>query len=155
MVFTIIGERAQNYLTEISGHFRNVKLEDFVVMPNHIHCILNLEDPIVGTLHVVSLQHESDNLVGTSYMMSLPDDKRKNQFSRPIPGSVSVIIQQFKSSVKRWCNQNGYPYFQWQSRFHDHVIRNYDSYLEIKSYIQTNVKNWSKDSLFKTISKGL
>ena len=154
MVFTSVGEIAQKYLAEISSHFENVKLEEFVIMPNHVHCLLNLSEANVGTRHVVSLQNESNMSLGTSHVMSLPDDNKKNQFSKPIPGSVSVIVQQFKSSVKRWCNQNGYSYFQWQSRFHDHVIRNYDSYLEIKNYIHSNVANWSKDSLYNLISKG-
>ena len=155
MGFSVIGEIAQKFIVEISNHFENVKLDEFIVMPNHVHCILNLREPNVGTRHVVSLQNESNINVGTSHVMSLQMGHNKNEFSKPVPGSISVVIQQFKSSVKRWCNQNEYSYFQWQSRFHDYVIRNYDSYLEIKNYIHSNVANWSKDSLYKTISKSV
>jgi len=53
--------------------------------------------------------------------------QQQNQFSKPIAGSISIIINQYKSSVKRWCNKNGHEYFQWQSRFHDHIIQNEES----------------------------
>ncbi|MDP1621890.1 MAG: hypothetical protein Q8M08_06085 [Bacteroidales bacterium] len=68
-----------------------------------------------------------------------------NQFGQPIAGSVSVIINQYKSSVKRWCNKNGHNFFQWQPRFHDHIIRNKKSYQNIVNYIRNNPKLWKEE----------
>ncbi|MEO8112027.1 MAG: transposase [Ginsengibacter sp.] len=130
MILNEIGLVANKYLMEIPGHFSHAQLDEFIVMPNHIHCILALDN--VGTSHV-----------GTSHVMSL----QRNEFSKPVKGSVSVIIQQYKAAVKRWCNANAHEYFEWQSRFHDHIIRNAKSYEKIKNYVINNPKNWNGDSL--------
>jgi len=45
-----------------------------------------------------------------------------NKFSKPVINSVSVVVNQHKSTLKRWCNKNGYISFQWQSRFYDRII---------------------------------
>ena len=136
-----IGGIAKHYLEKIPNHFPNVEMGEFVVMPNHIHCIL-----IVGTRHVVS-----QPVVGTSHVMSTrgyQQPSNQNQFSKPIPGSVSVIIQQYKSSVKRWCNKNDHKYFNWQSRFYDHIIRDDKSFQTISNYILNNPVNWNDDNFF-------
>jgi putative transposase len=75
--------------------------------------------------------------------------KHLNAFSKPIKGSVSVVLNQYKSSVTRWCNENEHSYFKWQSRFYDNVIRDKKSYFLIRNYIINNRKNWSKD-MFNT-----
>jgi REP element-mobilizing transposase RayT len=72
-----------------------------------------------------------------------------NQFSKPIKNSVSVIVNQYKSSLKRWCNKNGCNYFRWQSRFYDHIIREEESIDQIRAYIRSNPKNWLSDEMFK------
>ena len=36
----------------------------------------------------------------------------------------------------------------WQTRFHDHVIRNEKSYLKIWNYIDTNPLQWEKDIFY-------
>jgi hypothetical protein len=83
----------------------------------------------------------------TLYGMSPPP---ANLFGKPIAGSVSVIINQYKSSVKRWCNKNGLYCFKWQSRFHDHIIRNEESCQNIVNYIRTNPKHWEDDKFYMT-----
>ena len=35
--------------------------------------------------------------------------------------------------------------FEWQSRFHDHIIRDDLSYQRIARYIKTNPENWKDD----------
>jgi hypothetical protein len=40
--------------------------------------------------------------------------KNRNLFSKPVKDSISVIINQYKSSVTRWCNKNGFGHFHWQ-----------------------------------------
>jgi REP element-mobilizing transposase RayT len=68
-----------------------------------------------------------------------------SQFGKPVAGSVAVIINQYKGSVKGWCNNNGHGYFQWQPRYHDHIIRNEKAYSKIVNYIINNPGQWEKD----------
>lgn len=168
MILNDVGKIADECWLEIPNHFPNVVLHEHIVMPNHVHGILELKQNNVvdvGTRHVVSLPDKTGTTVGASHVMPLPgnpdnpigtrhvvpqqqEQQNQNQFSKPISGSVSVIIQQYKSSVKRWCKKNNYPHFQWQSRFHDHIIRNEESYQRISEYIINNPKNWKEDKFY-------
>jgi REP element-mobilizing transposase RayT len=148
MILSPIGMVAEQYLKEIPKHFNNVKMDEFVVMPNHIHCLINVGSQRVGLAHVPTLP-DNPIPIGSRHVVNLHGRsvKQKNQFGKPVAGSVSVIMQQFKSSVKRWCNKNNHANFEWQSRFYDHIVRNEESLFRIKNYIYNNVKNWKEDSL--------
>ena len=150
------GKIADECWLKISEHFLNVVLHEYIVMPNHVHGIIELKrvDAIcnqisnnVGTRHVVSLPDNSESSVGTSHVMS-----QHNQFSKPIPGSISVIIQQYKSSVTRFVNKTNVSHFRWQSRFYEHIIRDEKSYHRISEYIINNPKNWKDDDFFNFTS---
>ena len=39
--------------------------------------------------------------------------------------------------------------FAWQSLFHDHIIKNEESYQKIGDYIISNPENWANDKFFK------
>jgi putative transposase len=84
--------------------------------------------------------------------MTLPARRQPNQninqFSKPVKNSVSVIINQYKSSVKRWCNKNRLDHFQWQARFYDQILYNEGSIDNIREYINNNPKNWTEDELY-------
>ncbi|MCC6720947.1 MAG: hypothetical protein IT243_02005 [Bacteroidia bacterium] len=148
MILNDAGKIANDCWFEIPQHFPNAVLHEHIVMPNHVHGIIELTDN-VGARHGVSLPDNTGNTAGTSHGMSLPQQPNTNQFGKPIAGSVSVIINQYKSSIKRWCNKNGHEYFKWQSRFHDHIIRNEQSYQIISEYIINNPAKWQDDKFYK------
>jgi REP element-mobilizing transposase RayT len=159
MILSEIGEMASRFWKEIPEHFNHVKLDEFVVMPNHIHGLLILDYSLaetgnimrvspVGPRHGVALQSTNINNVGSCHGMTLQRNE-SNQFSKPIRNSISVIINQYKSSLKRWCNKNGNNSFKWQSRFYDHIIREGDSIEQVREYIRSNPKNWLSDEMFK------
>ena len=144
MILNETGKIANDCWLEIPKHFPNVVLHEYIIMPNHVHGIIELNRvESVGTRHVVSLPDNIENPVGPSHVMA-----RQNQFSKPIPGSISVIIQQYKSSVTRIVNKNNISHFKWQSRFYEHIIRNELSFQKIADYIINNPKNWQDDDFF-------
>jgi len=128
MILNDPGKIANECWLNLPHHFPNVILHEYIIMPNHVHGIIELKH------------------VGTSHVMS---HHKQNRFSKPIPGSVSVIIQQYKSSVKRFCNKNNFSYFRWQSRFYEHIIHDEQSYEKIADYIINNPANWQNDKLCK------
>ena len=170
-----LGNIAHSYIEEIPLHYKKVTLGEFVVMPDHVHLILVIHDherDFAGTCHGVSNQSTRDDgindfggdddfggnddfgNVGTRHGMSLHCQNHDqngisppniNQFGKSIPGSVSMIINQYKSSVKRWCNKNDHPEFKWQPRFYDHIIRNENAFHIISAYIQNNPIKWDND----------
>jgi putative transposase len=71
--------------------------------------------------------------------------KHRREFGKPISGSVSMIMNQYKSSVKRWCNQHNHEEFIWQDRFYDHIIRGSRAFGFISRYIANNPKKWEEN----------
>lgn len=144
MKLSTIGEIAHQYWLDIPNHNENAVLHEFVIMPNHLHGIIELNNS-----HFAETSHF---VVGRDMPWHVPTPRHVptngNQFGKPIPGSVSVIINQFKSSVKRWCNKNIFSEFQWQSRFYDHIIRSYDEYMRISDYINDNPAKWEDDQWY-------
>jgi REP element-mobilizing transposase RayT len=126
-----IGMKANEFWSEIPKHFKHVKLDEFIIMPNHIHGLLII-----------------DYSISEPYRDQTRHTYRKNHFSQPVKDSVSVIVNQYKSSLKRWCNQNGFDFFKWQYRFFDEIIRNDDALENSRAYIRNNPKNWKKDENF-------
>ena len=66
----------------------------------------------------------------------------------PKSGSVSTIIRSYKSVVTKNARKI-HAYFGWQSRFHDHIIRNEKSFHTISQYIINNPENWNTDKFYK------
>ena len=92
MLLNAIGLRAHQCLQELNHHFSNAIIDEFIVMPDHVHFILSIKKP--NTLDAI-----------------IQKEFKSNRFSRPVAGSVSVIVQQFKAEVKRWCGKNGFEAF--------------------------------------------
>jgi REP element-mobilizing transposase RayT len=113
----------------------NLELGEFVVMPNHIHGIIcigeneyNHDGHGRDAMHCVSIEY-------------------KNQFT-PQSKNISSIIRGYKSAVTTYARKNNIP-FNWQSRFHDHVIRSKDEYARISDYIINNPVKWRDDKFYQ------
>lgn len=131
MELSAIGLFVNESILAIPDVYENVSLGETVVMPNHIHMILKL--PPNETEH-------------DYYLTPLQQMMPMYKGLRPlIPGSVSSIINHFKGQITKWCKANQHDYFQRQSRFHDHIIRNSKSYNTISNYIAYNIYNWHED----------
>ena len=105
-----------------------ILLDDFIIMPNHLHGIIVIEDNDFGTncrdrVHPVSTGHK---------------------FGHVKPKSLSTIINTFKGAVTRQCHKINLN-FQWQPKFYEHIINSQDDYARIKEYIANNPINWDND----------
>lgn len=118
---TDIGKIAYDNWFKISDYHPYVQLDEFVVMPDHIHGILFINKP--------------DKM-----------DWQAGKFG-PQKNNLASIIRGYKSSVKQYAAINNID-FQWQPKYYDRVIRDEREYLNIKEYIYNNVDNWfsSKDN---------
>lgn len=127
-----IGIIANKYWHEIPQHFPFVNLDAFVVMPNHVHGIVIIDKNDGGCRSV-----ETQNFA------SLP----KNKFG-PQSQNLASIIRGYKTGVKKYAAMNEIN-FAWQSRFHDHIIRNEKSHNTIAEYIRNNPLKWEEDKFYK------
>ena len=161
MILSEIGEHTRNCWMKIPEHFPFVKLDEFVVMPNHIHGIIVIDklktgitsggdvvggDAIVETQNFASLQNiaSPQNFASLQSLdKKMQHRKTKNQFG-PQKQNLASVIRGFKIGVTLFCEQNKLL-FGWQPRYYDHIIRNKGEFERIQNYIQNNPINWSKD----------
>jgi REP element-mobilizing transposase RayT len=124
-----LGEIAAQFWCEIPSHHAGIDLDEWIIMPNHVHGIVVIREHAVETLHATSLPHENAEMSAIS----------------PKAGSLSVVIRSYKSAVTRWAGLNGYQNFAWQPRFYDHIIRDETSLHNIRAYISGNPVKWETD----------
>lgn len=139
MQLSEIGGIAQKYWMEIPRHFPFVKLDAFVVMPNHVHGIIIIDKPDDNNgVRTVETPNLGVSTVPESNKITAAASQKWK------PQTLGVIINQYKRMVTihaRKINKS----FAWQSRYYDHIIRNKISYQRIKNYIINNPANWAED----------
>jgi len=121
---------------------------DDTIKPRNIVVQPTTNNDAIEPRNIVAQPTTNGDAIKSCNILLQPLGNNKNQFSKPIKNSVSVIVNQFKSSVKRWCNKNGYNEFEWQSRFYDHIVYDEYSIQNIRAYIKNNPSNWKDDELF-------
>jgi putative transposase len=151
MHLSSVGILADVFWHEIKNHSKNIELDAFVVMPNHIHGILIIDgneiDNSQSPINKFLSNSNSDNIINNQQNeLTIGQQRFQNQGKN----SVSSIIGSYKSAVTKHANrlnlENG-----WQTRFHDHIIRNEAEFDRIANYIENNVANWKEDKFFKNI----
>nr|WP_221202184.1 transposase [Microbacter margulisiae] len=141
MILSEIGKYAVENLKQINGHYPNCEIPLFVVMPNHIHAIVVID--FVETMCTSSLQ--STPSANERWKNILVDEKMQSISARR--GKLSTAMGGFKRAITRFSNENDID-FGWQSRFHDHIIRNQDEMNRIATYIENNVLMWKEDKIY-------
>ncbi len=108
----------------IPDHFPGAAIDEFIVMPNHVHGIIWItETRSVGAQHAAPL--------------------------RPVvpAGSLAAIVRSFKSAAAKRINEfrgtRGPPV--WQRNYYERIIRDEDELNDIRQYIRDNPKNWKDD----------
>jgi len=133
MELSPIGEFAERYWLEIPEHFPTVRLKEHVVMPNHVHGIIEIaEGPDFNT--------ENDQVTFQTCMNS---NSKKMSVISPKAGSLAAIVRSYKSAVTRSARKI-LPSFEWHERYHDRIVRleAYGEYKRIAKYVVDNPKNW-------------
>ena len=103
-----------------SENIHGVKIDQYVIMPNHIHAIIFLDQ---------------DKYI-----------KLKDGTSRA-PSPTNEMLPHIISTFKRFCNKEiGNNIFQ--RSFHDHVLRDRNDYDEITKYIHENPTTWIFDEFY-------
>ncbi|GJM60036.1 hypothetical protein PEDI_05880 [Persicobacter diffluens] len=132
-----IGAIAHVLWHEIPHHNPNTRLHEFIVMPNHIHGIIEILE-------------EDSNSVQTEHALSLPNTPQpaQSRYQNIGHGSISTIIGGYKSAVTKHCNRLDYA-FQWQRLYYDIVIRDRRAYENISNYIIRNPEKWNNDKFYR------
>lgn len=126
-----IGEFAYSQLENASKYKTNIEIPAFVVMPNHIHAMIQLYD--TGSNEEMPADQRNPN----------PSYRPFTDYQRCVT-ELAKYMTSFKSVVTKFARKH-VPEFYWQGRFHDHMIRGSQDGNKIYNYIETNIANWETD----------
>lgn len=115
------GKMIERHYLALTKKFPTIKCLDYVIMPNHIHFVIQIE-----------------NNDGES-AFSLFD---------VIQHFKSITTTEYIKQVKL---NNWQPFHRklWQRSYYEHIIRDEKDYLQIAEYIEYNPLNWALDKLYR------
>ena len=137
IVLSLIGEIVEKEIKKTEEVRKNVRVDSFVVMPNHVHVIIH-----IGPMFDSSCRDAS--------VMRLNNQKKGDALPKRLyTANLGNIIKQIKIVSTKQIRNNHNPSFHWQSRFYDHIIRNDHDLQSHRDYIGINPIKWSQDKYFK------
>ena len=157
MHLTAAGMAAQTVWAAIPVHFPRVRLDAFVVMPNHVHGVIligtdaatddmdgSVSDDVDG-----SVSDDVDGSVGATHASPL---RARHRYAHgptrcahgPARRSIGAIVGSYKSAVSRHVHQLHGPRSDlvWQRNYYERIIRDYPSLQRVRQYIYANPRNW-------------
>ena len=158
------GRIAEREWIKTSEMRHSVHLDVFVIMPNHIHGIIQINkiDDCRGTMRrarMPTMYRAPTPTMRCARMPTMHPTMRKGtmhraptaeQFGKPTSNTIPTIIRGYKSSVTKQINilrnKPGVPV--WQRNYYEHIIRDEKSYYKILEYIKTNPLKWHDDKYY-------
>ena len=150
MMLNDAGAIANDCWLNIPNHFPNAILHEYVIMPNHVHGIIEL---VGANQYSPKTNHHSPNIpvIGDNRAKNVSvigDNRAKNVSPLRSPSkTVGSVVRGFKIGVTKWMRQNTDIFHIWQRNYWEHIIRDDISYENISQYIINNPTKWNNDKL--------
>ena len=109
-----VGKIVYDRIIWLEEQYEYVVLHNFVVMPNHVHAIIEIDSSKLAKTVCDPMIQQNDAV------------KMK---------SISSLMGAFKTTSSKIIHKSGFANFCWQRSFHDHIVRNEKSYHNISNYI--------------------
>lgn len=118
-----VAKRTWDALTE---QFPSVRLDAFIIMPNHVHGIV-----MVGAQFIAPSHGFGTATINQGVMNHAP--------------TLGEIVRAYKAASTRLIRQAGTPDFAWQRNYYEHIVRDEESLNRIRQYILDNPARWEFD----------
>lgn len=136
MILNDAGKMIGRWWNELKNKYADIEIDEYVIMPNHCHGIINIVGMMVG----------ADRCVCPNGKGEVP----------PVRGRpISEMIQWFKTMTTneyiRNVKQNRWEPFDgklWQRNYYEQIVRDEISMRRIREYIVNNPHQWQQDKLF-------
>ena len=169
MILSDIGKIVERCILDISNYHINVELWNHVIMPNHIHMVINVgtQPAPVGTRYIASEEPMQTAGQNMGCLRAPRHGEPCEDFHHNC--SLAVVVGTFKAAVTRLMRtryglmrtrcglmrtrciaslQQQQIQTVWQPRYHEHIIRNQRAFENIMNYVDTNIEKWSHDCFY-------
>ena len=158
MILSEIGTHTQKCIEEITQHNPYAEIPLHVIMPNHLHLIVVIDydktphdkrtvDVVTTPVETFPETSHNETLAKETFPETSLQRKTPIERATEMQSWLSVVLRQFKQSITRYAHEKNID-FAWQTRFHDHIIRDNDEMNGITNYIENNVANWKQDKFY-------
>lgn len=165
MTLNEYGTIAYNEWIKLTERFSNFELDVFQIMPNHMHAIIALNNVGAGFTPALYSAQNNDEIYGQStngqpQRLPLHLTDNDNRATAMVAPTIGDIIGAYKSLVAneclkiwktKWVGATPAPKMGklWQTNYHEHIIRNQQSYQKISEYIVNNPAKWLENKFYK------
>ncbi len=144
------GNMIEKWYFELENKFPDIKCQEMIVMPNHIHFIIENTSDIATVRANLGVRPDD---TGQTHR-SAPTETSEQIFGEHIGSPLHRVIQWFKTMttneyIRGVKNLGWEPFYKklWQRNYWEHIIRNENSYQNISNYIINNPSKWKEDIL--------
>ncbi|MBE6691836.1 MAG: hypothetical protein E7586_00695 [Ruminococcaceae bacterium] len=130
---------ADKYINQLDAFYNDMSVENYVIMPNHVHLLLWVKSEGNG--------NGTSRTPFPTIQNSGMNSERGGTSRTPFPTIQNSKVSRFVSTFKRFCDKE-YGRNIWQKSFYDHVIRNQEDYEKHIDYICNNPVCWEFDKLY-------
>lgn len=116
----------------LSWQYPYVEMDEWVVMPNHIHGIL-----VIGENH------------STGGSRTAPTNESPNQ-RKPLGRLIGAFKTVSTKRINATRDKGGRPV--WQRNYYEHIVRNADDLHQIRKYVLENPPHWAEDEYHPSVS---
>ncbi len=140
------GKIAHDCWLELPNHFPQILLDEFVVMPNHVHGIVLIQSEQDVVPVGARRPCPKVRFMVKRHALPLPTQAA---FGKLQKGSLGAIVGSFKSVVTKRINQarGAAGESLWQRNYYDRIIRSEEQLMAARAYIENNPLNWALDEL--------
>jgi REP element-mobilizing transposase RayT len=157
MVLNDAGQMIGRWWNELKNKYANIEIDEYVVMPNHCHGIINIIGTAVGANVGADLYVCPDNNLGEQLGKGVHAGSPLQSVGadRCVCPPIYTMVQWFKTMTTneyiRNVKQNHWEPFDgklWQRNYYEQIVRDETSLRRIREYIVNNPCQWQQDKLF-------
>lgn len=141
--YTEFGKIAERNLLALEQRFTNLRIDKYVIMPNHIHALFVLTDcdsEAAGASPRPTIGASPCPTIGASLRPTIGASPRT---------TISDIVCAFKSLTAKECRKISPTAKLFQTSFYDHIVRTELDYADVVRYIENNPLAWQLDELYE------
>ncbi len=124
VALSCVGKAVESVLLSLPQRYAPLAIEDYVIMPNHLHILFVLPSGTERALREAPL----------------PDPEQRSV--------IAKAVGYLKMNVSKQIHRTDPELMLWQSRYHDHIVRTPEDSLRIREYIRNNPARWTQDRYF-------